>query len=68
MLRACFGPSLPTCSAHEISGEQRLSDGKPVEHVLSVNRFWRTDPELVRKHIPENTREAYEATVADLVL
>ena len=33
---------IPACCAHEISGELLLADGSPAEHVLSVNRFWRT--------------------------
>ena len=55
---------LPAGVAHEISGERLLRDGSPAEHVLSVNRFWRTDPNRVRPHIPEDARRMYDATLA----
>jgi hypothetical protein len=55
---------IPACCAHEISGEPTLEDGTPVEHVLSVNRFWRTDPKLVRKHMPQDALPSYNATMA----
>ena len=55
---------IPACVAHEISGESRLSDGSRAEHVLSINRFWRTRPGLVRKHLPEDARAAYDGTLA----
>ena len=30
------------------------------EHVLSVNRFWRTDAARVSPHLPEDARGEYE--------
>ena len=55
---------IPACCAHEISGEPLLADGTPVEHVLSINRFWRTDPNLVRPHMPADALEGYEKSMA----
>ena len=55
---------IPACCAHEITGEHTLSDGTPVEHVLSINRFWRTNPDLVRSHLPPDALAAYDETLA----
>ena len=55
---------LPAGVAHEISGERLLRDGTLAQHVLSVNRFWRTDPNRVRPHMPEDARRMYDATLA----
>ena len=41
-----------------------LADGAAAEHVLSVNRFWRTDPTLVRPHMPKDSLRSYNATMA----
>jgi hypothetical protein len=55
---------IPACCAHEISGEATLSDGSQAEHVLSINRFWRTHPDLVRKHLPAGALHSFDATLA----
>ena len=55
---------IPACCAHEISGEADLSDGSPADHVLSMNRFWRTDPDLVRKHLPVDALADFNRTLA----
>ena len=55
---------IPACCAHEITGEHTLADGTPVEHVLSINRFWRTDPNLVRPHMPPDALAGYEKSMA----
>ena len=55
---------IPACCAHEITGEMTLIDGSPAEHVLSVNRFWRTDPNLVRKHMPDDSLRSYNEEMA----
>ena len=55
---------IPACCAHEISGEAHLADGAPADHVLSINRFWRTDPQLVRPHMPPDSLREFEQQVA----
>lgn len=55
---------IPACCAHEISGEALLADGTPAEHVLSMNRFWRTSPALVRPHLAPDALASYNATQA----
>ena len=54
---------IPACCAHEIEGERPLPGGPPT-HVLSVNRFWRTHPSLVRPHLPEDALEQYNLSLA----
>ena len=55
---------IPACCAHEISGLPGRGDDSPAEHVLSMNRFWATDPRLVRKHLPADACKSYDATMA----
>lgn len=55
---------IPACCAHEITGQPSLADGSAADHVLSVNRFWRTDPQLVRPHLPPDAAVSYENTMA----
>jgi hypothetical protein len=55
---------IPACCAHEISGEELRADGTRAEHVLSINRFWRTDPKQVRPHMPEDSLKQYNETMA----
>uniref|UniRef100_A0A7S2IVI5 JmjC domain-containing protein n=1 Tax=Haptolina brevifila TaxID=156173 RepID=A0A7S2IVI5_9EUKA len=55
---------IPACCAHEITGELTLADGSPAEHVLSINRFWRTSPVLVRPHMPMDSLKSYNETMA----
>ena len=55
---------IPACCAHEISGEPLLADGSPADHVLSMNRFWRTHPSLVRKHMAEDALASYNTSQA----
>ena len=55
---------IPCCCAHEISGDFAREDGQPAEHVLSVNRFWRTDPNRVRPHMPESSIDSYNTQMA----
>ena len=54
---------IPACCAHEISGERMRSDGRPTDHVLSMNRFWRTNAESVRPHLPADALHAYDARI-----
>jgi len=55
---------IPACCAHEISGEALLDDGTPAEHVLSMNRFWRTRSSLVRPHLAPEALTSYNASLA----
>lgn len=55
---------IPACCAHEISGEKLLRDGAPADHVLSMNRFWKTSPSQVRKHLPEDALKSYNETMS----
>lgn len=55
---------IPACMAHEISGEPNLADGQPADHVLSMNRFWQTDPDQVRKHLPPDALRSFNASFA----
>jgi len=49
---------IPACCAHEIRG--LADDG--VEHVLSVNRFWRTHHSRVTPHLPADAAASAVAT------
>jgi hypothetical protein len=67
---------IPACCAHEISGLQPASPNHSATpshaggqvpatgHVLSVNRFWKTDPHLVHPHLPADALESYERHLA----
>ena len=55
---------IPAGCAHEISGARALADGSPADHVLSINRFWRTSPDLVRPHMPPDAQKSYDETMA----
>jgi hypothetical protein len=55
---------IPCCAAHEITGEPLRAGGEPTDHVLSFNRFWRTDPALVRPHMPAESLAAYNRDMA----
>ena len=55
---------IPACCAHEITGEAKLADGSPAEHVLSMNRFWRTRAKLVRPHMPADSLAGYNSSGA----
>ena len=55
---------IPACAAHEITGAADLADGSHAEHVLSMNRFWRTQPQLVRPHMPEESLPSYNEQLA----
>lgn len=50
---------IPACCAHEIAGESAHGT-EPADHVLSVNRFWATDPANVLPHLPADARREYE--------
>lgn len=53
-----------TLVAAEIGGDKQLADRSDAEHVLSMNRFWRTSSSLVRKHLPADALKSYNATLA----
>ena len=53
---------IPACCAHEIRGEPLLADGTPAEHVLSMNRFWKTDAAQVRQHLPQDALKSFNAS------
>ena len=55
---------IPACCAHEISGEPLLADGSPADHVLSMNRFWRTPAASVRPHMPPDSLNSYNKLLA----
>jgi len=63
-LTLCEGEMLfiPACAAHEISGlaVAEVANGDS-HHVLSVNRFWKTDAARVVPNLPEDARRAFSA-------
>ena len=54
---------IPACCAHEIAGEHLRSGARPTDHVLSMNRFWRTNAESVRPHLPADALHEYDASM-----
>ena len=41
-----------------------FDDGTPADHVLSMNRFWRTSAKLVRPHMPPDSLASYNEQLA----
>mmetsp|Transcript_4014 Transcript_4014/g.13260 ORF Transcript_4014/g.13260 Transcript_4014/m.13260 type:complete len:416 (-) Transcript_4014:440-1687(-) len=59
----------PTTGSGGCRSNSRLRTGAPTQagasndqhHVLSVNRFWETDPSRVMPHLPEDAQRAFRA-------
>lgn len=59
----------PTTGSGGCRSDSRLRTGAPTQagasndqhHVLSVNRFWETDPSRVMPHLPEDAQRAFRA-------